>query len=112
MSRTLNKVILVGNVGANPDIKVSDNGSKAALFSLATNWKSARGAKENTDWHKIKCWGKLADFVSEHIYRGDKLYVEGYLSYYKYEHEGIVATGTEVKAKEILLLTEFVEVSK
>ena len=62
MSRTVNKVILIGNVGGEPDVKVSDNGSKAVLFSLATNWKSASGQRENTGLAQDKVLGRAGGF--------------------------------------------------
>jgi len=77
---SVNKSILVGNVGNDPEIKTFENGSKVANFSLATseNWKDKNGEKqEATEWHNIAVFGKLADIVESYVKKGQQLYVEG-----------------------------------
>ena len=86
MSRSLNKVTLIGNLGNDPEVRTTTGGSKVANFSLATTrqWNSASGEKqEKTEWHKCIVWNMgtrgtgLADIVERYVKKGDKLYVEG-----------------------------------
>ena len=114
MSRSLNKVTLIGNLGNDPEIRTTSNGSKVANFSLATTrqWNSASGEKqEKTEWHKCIAWntgGKgtgLADIIERYVHKGDKLYVEGRIEYRQYEDkEKQTRYVTEINVREILLL--------
>lgn len=114
MSRSLNKVTLIGNLGADPEIRTTPNGSKVAQFSLATSrsWTSASGEKqEKTEWHKCVAWnGKakgsgLADVIERYTKKGDKLYVEGEIQYRQYEDKDKQTRYvTEINVREILLL--------
>ncbi len=114
MSRSLNKVTLIGNLGNDPEIRTTSNGSKVANFSLATSrqWSSPAGEKqEKTEWHKCTAWntgGKgtgLADIIERYVKKGDKLYVEGSIEYRQYEDkEKQIKYVTEIKVREILLL--------
>lgn len=114
MSRSLNKVTLIGNLGADPEVKTTSNGSKVAQFSLATGrqWTSATGEKqEKTEWHKCVAWnGKtkgsgLADVIERYVKKGDKLFVEGELQYRQYEDKDKQTRYvTEINVREILLL--------
>ncbi len=114
MSRSLNKVTLIGNLGNDPEIRTTSNGSKVANFSLATTrqWSSASGEKqEKTEWHKCIAWNAgakgtgLADIVERYVKKGDKLYVEGSIEYRQFEDkEKQTRYVTEIKVREILLL--------
>ena len=114
MSRSLNKVTLIGNLGNDPEIRTTSNGSKVANFSIATSrqWSSASGEKqEKTEWHKCTAWntgGKgtgLADIIERYVKKGDKLYVEGSIEYRQYEDKDKQTKYvTEIKVREILLL--------
>ena len=114
MSRSLNKIMLIGNLGNDPEIRTTNNGSKVANFSLATTrqWNSASGEKqEKTEWHKCIAWntgGKgtgLADIIERYVHKGDKLYVEGRVEYRQYEDkEKQTRYVTEINVREILLL--------
>lgn len=114
MSRSLNKVTLIGNLGADPEIRTTPNGSKVAQFSLATGrqWTSASGEKqEKTEWHKCVAWnGKskgsgLADVIERYVKKGDKLFVEGEIQYRQYEDKDKQTRYiTEINVREILLL--------
>ena len=92
MSRSLNKVTLIGNLGADPEIRTTSNGSKVAQFSIATGrqWTTPSGEKqEKTEWHKCVAWnGKgsgLADVIERYVKKGDKIFVEGRIEYRQYE---------------------------
>lgn len=114
MSRSLNKVTLIGNIGADPEIRTTPNGSKVAQFSLATSrqWNSASGEKqEKTEWHKCVAWNAgskgtgLADIIEKYVKKGDKLYVEGRVEYRQYEDKDKQTRYvTEINVREILLL--------
>ena len=90
MSRTVNKVILVGNVGRDPDIHETKKGTKVVHLSLATNRPPfGDDPQERTDWHRLTCWNRLAQFVEDHVTIGDRIYVEGRIEYDFYERYGV-----------------------
>lgn len=102
----INKVILVGNVGREPELKALPSGSHLAKFSLATNeprFKDKDG-EPHTEWHNIIAWGKLAEFCNEYIAKGRQLYIEGRIRTRTYEQDGQRKYFTEVHADTIELL--------
>lgn len=109
MSRSVNKVILVGNVGRDPDIRQTKNGTKVAHFSLATNRRRPPTAdeevEERTDWHRLTLWNRLAQFAEDYVTTGDRLYVEGRLEYDSYERDGVSIPTVEVNVREVVLLS-------
>ena len=108
MARSVNKVILVGNVGRDPDIRYTAAGAPIATFSLATgrNRQDANGNwVEETDWHRIVAWERQAEFMMNYVGKGRKLYIEGRLQTRKYtDSNGIERYSTEVVAREIIAL--------
>lgn len=106
--KSINKVILIGHVGKQPEIRYMQNGSPVANFSLATNeyWTGQDGQKnERTEWHKIVAWKKLAEFVQQYVGKGGYLYIEGKISTRNYEgRDGAKHYVTEIVAREIGLL--------
>ena len=114
MSRSLNKVTLIGNLGNDPEIRTTTGGNKVAQFSLATSrqWNSASGEKqEKTEWHKCVAWNQgqrgtgLADVIERYAKKGDKLYVEGRIEYRQYEDkEKQTKYVTEINVREVILL--------
>jgi single-strand DNA-binding protein len=105
MARNYNKVILVGNVGANPELRQTKNGTNVTNFSISTidRWKDRNGEiKKHKKWHRIVCWGKIAENVVKGIKQGMLVLVEGSLSYRSYTNkEGIRGHVTEIKASEV-----------
>src|SRR5512145_1524370 len=90
MSRSLNKVMLIGNVGSEPEIRTTGGGTKVAKFSLATNrtYTDRSGQRqEKTEWHRITAWDRIADLIEQYVHKGDRLYVEGSLEYSQTEDE-------------------------
>ncbi len=92
MSRSLNKVTLIGNLGADPEVRSTSGGNRVATFSLATSrsWNSASGEKqEKTEWHRCVVWNSkastLADIVERYLKKGDKVYVEGRIEYRQWQ---------------------------
>ncbi|MGA0045483.1 MAG: single-stranded DNA-binding protein [Candidatus Kapaibacteriota bacterium] len=108
MSRTLNKVMLIGNVGKDPDVNFTPTGVKVAQFRMATSetWKDKDGAmQEHTDWHTVIAWRGLADIVERLVHRGSRIYVEGKIQTRSYDdREGQKRYVTEIVAENILLL--------
>lgn len=108
MSRTLNKVMLIGNVGKDPEVNFTPTGVKVAQFRLATSetWKDKDGAvQEHTDWHTIIAWRGLADVVEKLVRRGTRIYVEGKIQSRSFEdRDGVKRYVTEIVADNLLLL--------
>jgi single-strand DNA-binding protein len=107
MSRSVNKVTLIGNVGRDPDIQQTKNGTKVAHFSLATNRRPAPGGDEEprTDWHRLTVWNRLAQFAEDYVRTGDRIYIEGRLEYDSYERDGVVIPTAEIVVRELVLLS-------
>lgn len=104
---SINKVILVGNVGKNPEIKHLDSETAVANFSLATseNYTNKSGEKvETTEWHNIVCWRRLATLAENYIRKGSQVYIEGRIRTRSYEQDGIKKYITEINADTIQLL--------
>ncbi len=107
MARTLNRVQLIGRLGADPEVKVTPSDLTVASFSLATNrqWKNRDGEmQEETDWHNIVAWDKLAQICGEHLSKGRLVYVEGRLRTRSWEQNGQKQYRTEVVASDMLIL--------
>ena len=108
MSRSVNKIILVGNVGQDPDIQETGNGTKVAHFSLATNRRTSGNGdepQERADWHRLTLWNRLAQFAQDYVSKGDRIYVEGRLEYDSYERDGVTIPTADVNVRELVLLT-------
>jgi single-strand DNA-binding protein len=106
MSRSINKVILVGNAGRDPDVITTASGAKVAHISLATSRRIPRdsGFEERTDWHRITLWDRLAELAEEYIRKGDRLYIEGRIEYDSFEKNGVTIPTAEVRVRELVML--------
>jgi len=106
MSRSVNKIILVGHVGRDPEIRETRTGKKVAHLSLATNrWSAAGGEEgERTDWHRLTFWSRNAQFAEDYLGTGDRIYVEGRLEYDSYERDGVTIPSAEIHVSEVVLL--------
>lgn len=108
MSTLRNKVQLIGNLGANPEIKTLDSGSKLAKFSIATTerYKNKQGEQvSDTQWHNIIAWGKTADLVEQYVQKGNQVGIEGKLTSRSYDDkDGVKRYVTEVVCSELLLM--------
>ena len=104
----VNKVILVGNLGKDPEIRTLDNGRSVASFSIATSeaYKDKNGNKvENTEWHNIVMWSPLAEIAQKYLKKGSQVYVEGKLSTRSWDDkEGVKRYTTEVVVRDLTLL--------
>ena len=108
MSRSVNKIILVGNVGQDPDIQETSNGTKVAHLSVATNRRMSGNGdelQERADWHRLTMWNRLAQFAEDYVSKGDRIYVEGRLEYDSYERDGVTIPTADVNVRELVLLS-------
>lgn len=105
----LNKIMLIGNLGKDPELQITSDGTPITKFSLAVNrnTKSSTGErKEETEWFNIVAWRQLAETCEKYLHKGTKVYIEGRLSQRKYtDREGIQRTSIEVIANEMEMLT-------
>ena len=107
MARTLNKVQLIGRLGADPEAHTTASGSQFTTFSLATNrqWAGTDGVvNTETDWHRVVAWGSLGDTCAAHLRKGRLVYIEGRLSSRSWEADGQKYQRTEVVAVDMVLL--------
>ncbi|MEO5511599.1 MAG: single-stranded DNA-binding protein [Longimicrobiales bacterium] len=108
MARSLNKVMLIGNIGSEPEIKTTGAGTKFAKVSLATNrqFKDRQGQQqEKTEWHRLTFWDKLAELVEQYVKKGDRIYVEGRIEYSTTEDDkGNQKFWTDITVNEMVLL--------
>jgi len=104
----MNKVMLIGNVGRDPEVKITTTGTKKVSFSLATSQKykdSAGEYKEKTQWHNVVFWGKSGDLIEKMVFKGSSLFIEGELSYRKWEDQnGQQKTVTEINGNNFQIL--------
>ena len=107
MSRSVNKIILVGHLGRDPEVRETQSGTRVANVSLATNHRVGTGAdaEERTNWHRLVLWNRLAQFAEEYTQKGDRVYVEGRLEYDSYERDGVTIPTAEVNVRELVLLS-------
>lgn len=108
MSRSVNKIILLGNVGSDPEVRATASGSRVAKLSLATSrsYNDRAGQKqEQTDWHRLTFFGKLADVVEAWVKKGDRIFVEGRVEYSRTQGtDGETRYWTDVVVSELTLL--------
>ena len=109
MARGINKVILVGNVGVDPDVRYLPNGNAVTTLSVATSesWKDkTTGEKQDrTEWHRVVCFNRLGEIAGEYVRKGSKLYVEGSLRTRKWQdQQGQDKYTTEIIASDIQML--------
>ena len=109
-SRGVNKVILVGNVGNDPEVRYMPNGNAVANISVATSdtWKDRNTGdqQDRTEWHRVVFFNRLAEIVEQYVKKGSKLYLEGRLQTRSWEQDGIKRYSTEIVANEMQMLGE------
>ncbi len=107
MARGVNKVILLGNVGRDPELRYTQNGTAVCNFSLATTERAKIGGEwqDRTEWHSVVAWGRLAETCSNYLAKGSQVYIEGRLRTRKWEdREGNTRYQTEVVADSMVLV--------
>jgi single-strand DNA-binding protein len=109
MARGVNKVILIGHIGADPDLRYMPSGNAATTLSVATNesWKDKQTGErqERTEWHRVVCFNRLGEIAGEYVKKGSKIYIEGSLRTRKWQDkEGTDRYTTEIVASDIQML--------
>jgi single-strand DNA-binding protein len=108
MSRSVNKAIIIGNLGNDPEIRTTPSGTRVATISVATNrrWVSRTGeTQEDTQWHRVVAWSKLAEIAEQYLKKGDRVFVEGRIQYRQWEDQnGQKRYSTEIVANDMVML--------
>ncbi|SVA74797.1 uncharacterized protein METZ01_LOCUS127651 [marine metagenome] len=107
MARGVNKVILIGNLGQDPEVSHLQDGTAVANFSLATtdSWSKDGETNERTEWHKIVAWRRLAEICGEYLHKGRQVYIEGRIQTRKWEdRDGNTRYTTEIVAQNMQML--------
>ncbi len=108
MSRSLNKAMIIGNLGSDPEVRSTSSGTRVATLSVATSrsWTSRSGEEqEKTEWHRVVAWDRLAEICEEYLSKGDRIYVEGRIEYRQWEgDDGRTRYTTEIRAREMIML--------
>ncbi|MAG69835.1 MAG: single-stranded DNA-binding protein [Vicinamibacterales bacterium] len=106
---SVNKVILVGNLGRDAELRYTPGGAPVLNFSMATTetWKDKQTGekKEQTEWHKVVLWGRMAETLNEYLVKGKQIYAEGSLRTKEWEKDGVKRYTTEINARQIVLLS-------
>lgn len=108
MARSLNKAMLIGNLGADPEVRTTPGGTRVATLSVATSrtWTDRGGSQqEKTEWHRVVAWDRLAEICERYLHKGDRVYVEGRIEYRQWEgQDGQTKYTTEIRAREMVML--------
>lgn len=107
MSNGINKAIIVGNLGGDPEAKQTANGSAVTTLNVATttSWKDNNGNKqEKTEWHRVVMFNKLAEIAAQYLQKGSQVYIEGRISYRSYEQDGVTKYVTDIIAESMQML--------
>lgn len=116
MSGSLNKVILIGNLGKDPELKMTPSGQPLARFSLATTetWRTPAGEKQQkTEWHNIVVWGKQAETAEKYLRKGKQVMIEGRIQYRDFtDQNGVKKTYTEIRCDNFVMLSRMDESSR
>ena len=108
MARGINKVILIGNLGRDPETRYAQSGSPVTNFSVATSesWRDRTSGEnqERTEWHNVVCFARLAEIAGEYLRKGSKVYIEGSLRTTSWEQDGQKKYRTEIMARELQML--------
>ena len=110
MAGSINKVILIGRLGKDPEMRYTPGGKAVTNFTMATSesWKDDSGEKqEHTEWHRIVIWGKMAELADKHLSKGSQVYIEGKISTKEWtDKEGVKRYTTEIVASHMTFLGE------
>ena len=106
MSRTINRVELLGRVGSDPDLRKTQGGTAVVQLRLATDRRSRdESGEQQTDWHTVVCWDKQAEAVAQYVRKGERVYVSGRLNHQTWESDqGERRSRTEIHASEVIFL--------
>ena len=107
MSRGINKVILIGNLGRDPETRYSAAGNAVTNLNIATSesWTDSTGNRQDrTEWHRVVLFGKVAEIANQYLRKGSKVYIEGSLRTSQYEKDGVTRYTTDIIAREMSML--------
>lgn len=108
MSGSLNKVLLIGNLGRDPELKMTTSGQPVCRFSIATTetWKDKAGEKQSkTEWHNIVVWGKQAEIAEKYLRKGKQILIEGRIQYREYQdQQGVKKTACDIRCDNFQML--------
>lgn len=107
MARSLNRVTLIGNLGSDPELRATPQGTSVCTLRIATteSYKDRNGEmKESTEWHNVVLWEKLAEIANTYLKKGSKIYIEGRLKTRSYEKDSITRYVTETVAQNLIML--------
>jgi len=108
MSRSVNKATIIGNLGSDPEIRTTPSGMRVTTLSVATNrrWTNRSGEmQDETQWHRVVAWNKLAEIAEQYLKKGDRVYVEGRIQYRQWEDQnGQKRYSTEIVANDMVML--------
>lgn len=105
MARSVNKVILLGNIGRDSELTYTPSGSAVCKLSIATSrrWKQNEEWQEETEWHNLVIWGKLGENINQYLTKGTRVYVEGRIKSRSWEKDGVKQYRTDIVVDEIVL---------
>lgn len=110
MSRGLNKVMIIGHLGRDPEMRYTPSGRPVTTFTVATsrNWSTGDGERHSeTEWFNVVAWGNLAEICKQYLTKGQQVYVEGRLQTRRWEdNEGVKHTSIEIVANEMMMLSD------
>lgn len=108
MSRSLNRAVLIGNVGGEPEVRTTSSGSRVATFSLATSrrWTDQGGRRhEKTEWHRVVAWDPFVALIERRLRKGERVYLEGHVEYRSWDGpDGRRRQVTEILVQDLILL--------
>ena len=108
MAKSLNRVMLIGNLGKDPEVKHTQSGTAVAKLSIATNQRfkdKAGDWKDRTEWHTVILWARLAEIAGEYLKKGSKVFIEGRLTTRSWDDKGIKRYSTEVVCEDLVMLS-------
>jgi single-strand DNA-binding protein len=85
----MNRVVLIGRLGKDPELRYTPSGTAIAKFTLATDRRKRNGEEQPPDWHRITAWSRLAEICSQHLMKGERVMIEGRIEYRSYEKDGV-----------------------
>ncbi len=100
----MNKVMLIGRLGRDPEFRYTPSGTAMAKFSLATNRRKRQGEEQPPDWHRVTVWSKLAEICAQYLTKGEQVMIEGRIEYGSYEKDGVKHYTTDIIAESMEML--------
>lgn len=111
---SVNKVILIGRLGNNPEVKIIGENNTCTRMSIATSekWQKDGETQEKTEWHRVVAWGKLGEICGKHLEKGSQVYIEGKLQTTSYEKDGVKKYSTDIVATSMQFVSKKKEESE